>query len=415
MAFSIRPLKFSHTDRALAVERTLRTTHNERSVVMAAMIREVEKGRGFLLGGVRGCGKTSLLHEVSFHFNSQVANVVALGPLSLSLVTANGLDSLGSQLDDWFRQNETQLSYSSCQPTNADSFDAWLPLLKRLMSQHNADTLLLLLNDLDRLPLEDRETILQDIQDSSWAIASRVVLGCAEHLTADEISLVSEAETANRKTPESYYRDGDGGSDELVSVRLKKHCFVELLSALTINLGMVPALGKKGGKGKGGGSYGWDGKSSALTKPPGKPGRPFGKPDRLIDGGKPSSRAKPSTRAAEPPRYVNLWFAKDRVGESQIARTFALALDKEVYLRMSIGRFEVLNIMNQEEAPKFPDKEIVKAFPETAGKPLPLEATIFSNDFDVPEAERTQKFNLVRGQESPRNPFRVANNLFGHF
>ena len=65
--------------------------------------------------------------------------------------------------------------------------------------------------------------------------------------------------------PYSYY--GDYGSDEVISVILKKYAAVELLNALIIALGIVPPPGK--GKGKGGGAgYPYGG------KPPG--GKPLG-------------------------------------------------------------------------------------------------------------------------------------------
>jgi hypothetical protein len=108
MAFIVRPLKFSHTDLALAVEPSVRITRSYHSAT-AEMISEVENGRSFLLGGLRGGGKTSLLNEVSHHFNMEMDNVAALGPLSLRLVAQNGLSSLGSQLRDWLRDNETRL------------------------------------------------------------------------------------------------------------------------------------------------------------------------------------------------------------------------------------------------------------------------------------------------------------------
>lgn len=236
MAFTVTPLKFSQTDRVLTVERTLRTTGRDGFAAIADMVREVEKGRGFLLGGVRGCGKTSLLNEVSFHFNRQVDNVVALGPLSLGLVAQNGLNSLGSQLSDWLRDNETRLPYtlpSSYQPTHAHSLDAWLPFLNKLINQRNADTLLLLLDDLDSVPLEDREVILQDIQNSSWAkIATRTMLGCAGKLLEDEISLIPG--------DEPYASGRTGSQDAVVAVILKRETVVDLLNALIVNLGGSP-------------------------------------------------------------------------------------------------------------------------------------------------------------------------------
>jgi hypothetical protein len=208
---------------------------------MEQMIREVEQGRGFLLAGGPDSGKTSLMNEVALHFNQPGHKVVALGPLSLTLVSPHGLNSLGSQLRHWFRDNEGRLPFPlpSSYPTQTDSLAAWKLFLAGLISQQNANTLLILLDDLDSVPLELRETILSDINDSSWAkIAPRTVLGCAGNLVEDELSPVGG---------EGYH--GNYASNELISPAVTKHCAVELLNALIINLGILPP-GKKG-KGKG--------------------------------------------------------------------------------------------------------------------------------------------------------------------
>lgn len=277
MTFSVRPLKLSPKDRALAVERTQRATGLNRTAATADMIREVENGRGFLLSGVRGSGKTALLNEVSLHFSSRIDNVVVLGPLSLGLVSQNGLDSLGSQLNDWLRNNATRFTLPSPYPTPVDSLRSWVPFLKTLINQRNADTLLVLLDDLDSVPPEDRETILQDIQDSSWAkLATRTVLGCAGNLREDDYA--------------NY------AADELVNINLKKSCAVELLSAMVINLGMAAPGKKAEGKG-GGGEYSPHGKSPVPLKY-GKPGRPSGKSGKPLVAGRPKGIKPPHTEAA---------------------------------------------------------------------------------------------------------------------
>lgn len=305
MAFTVHPLTFSDTDRGLALDRTWLSTARESLTPTADMIREVDIGHGFLLGGLRGSDKTSLLKKVAFHFNTQAA-IVALGPLSLQMVAQSGLHSLGSQLRDWLRDNKILLPNtlsSSLQPTHADSLDAWLPFLDRLISQRNANTLLLLLDDLDSVPREDRVTILQDIQNSSWAkTATRTVLGCAGNLLEDEISLIPVGETYdNHPAPigrppgsRAYYYYGEYASDEEVQIKLKKYCAVELLNAMIINLGMVPPPGKKAGK-DGGTESTRRIKSPAPGKPP---GRPPGKPGKLLGGGKPKAAGKPRDEAA---------------------------------------------------------------------------------------------------------------------
>jgi hypothetical protein len=116
---------------------------------------------------------------------------------------------------------------------------------------------------------------------------------------------------------------------------------------------------------------------------------------------KPAALTKPSQTAAGLSRYINLWFTNKRSDDSQIDKTFALAHNAEVYLRMNIGPLDSRTIMNVQKAVAFPsEKTISEAFPETAGKPVPLEATIFSRDFEVPESARTQKFDLLPGAPS---------------
>jgi hypothetical protein len=164
--------------------------------------------------------------------------------------------------------------------------------------------------------------------------------------------------------------------ESVVEIVLKKFIAVDLLNALIVKLGSVP--GGKGGRKKG----------------RGKPPAPFAaEPEPL----------------AEPPRYLNLWFTKDRTDQSRIEPTLALAGGQEVYLRVNIEAFDLRHIMSVEQAPEFPSaSEIAEAFPETAGKAVPLEATVFSNDFDIPDEARTQKFDLVPGKPSKQLYFPVT-------
>ena len=101
--------------------------------------------------------------------------------------------------------------------------------------------------------------------------------------------------------PKPYYY-GDYGSDEVVSLILKKYCAVELLNALIIALGIVPPPGKgkgkggKGGKGGGGGGgYPYGGTPPAPGRPPaptGKPPAPGRPPAGKPPGGKPLGGSK---------------------------------------------------------------------------------------------------------------------------
>jgi len=102
-------------------------------------------------------------------------------------------------------------------------------------------------------------------------------------------------------------------------------------------------------------------------------------------------------------RYVNLWFTESKVDQSNDIVTRTLICGKQVYLRVHIGPFDGRSLMNRDEAREFVSREaIAAAFPETAGKPIPLEATVFSNDFEILSEERTQRFALVNGR--PTNP-----------
>jgi len=83
-----------------------------------------------------------------------------------------------------------------------------------------------------------------------------------------------------------------------------------------------------------------------------------------------------------------------------------------VYLRVNIAPFDERTIL--EEALPFPSQEAIEQkFIELKGKPVPLEVTLFSNDFDIPDNKRTQLLNLVRGRPTmtlyfPIKPLQVG-------
>jgi len=244
MKFTICSLSLSHTDPRSIVEQTELTRSRNYSAAIADIISEVKKSDGFLLAAARGSGKTSLFNKISFHFNSQVGNVVAIGPLSLRLVAQIGLDSLGSRLRDWILDNESQFPHAlpSSFPAHSDSLDAWVPFLKGLISQRNARTLLLLLDDLDSVPPKDRRTTLHKILNSSWGkIAPRTVLGCAGSLAEREVSRILVDNNTFARRQNSFSE---------VPVNLKRETVEELLNAMIVGLGPAePFTEKKGSKG----------------------------------------------------------------------------------------------------------------------------------------------------------------------
>ena len=217
-------------------------------------------------------------------------------------------------------------------------------------------------------------------------------------------------------------------SDGLTAIVVKLQTAFDLSLALMSGLGSVPAMKSA----KGGGDYyrgpREEGSEDELPEPgdawlelpedlPGSGSFQTGELDEAVKtgeledpvraGGPGDTRnwksAKPPAAAAAPPaakqRYVNLWFAEDATDQTRIARTLALPVGKEIYLRMNIGPFDARHIMAVEAVREFVSEEtIAKAFPETVGKPVPLEAAIFSSHFAVPDEARTQKFELIGGQ-----------------
>lgn len=153
--------------------------------------------------------------------------------------------------------------------------------------------------------------------------------------------------------------------EDLVRVRISRFVATELLNAMIINLGLSPGAGK--------------GKASLVSR-----------------------QDSAAERGIE--RYVNLWFTKERTDlGKEVDGASPLVFGKQIYLRVNIGPFDTRSLMRLEEADAFvSDDAIEAAFPETIGKPVPLEATIFSDDFEISDEERTQKFDLIRGQ--PTSP-----------
>ncbi|HKP04463.1 MAG TPA: ATP-binding protein [Chthoniobacterales bacterium] len=124
-------------------------------------------------------------------------------------------------------------------------------------------------------------------------------------------------------------------------------------------------------------------------------------------------RAGPPSHSAQQPRedraqpverYVNLWFVSDRFKENHFAKGQPLRIGQTVFLRVNIAPFDERTIL--EEAQPFPsEREIGHAFPETKNKPVPLEITIFSNDFETQPDDRTQRLNLVPGMPTETRDF----------
>lgn len=96
-------------------------------------------------------------------------------------------------------------------------------------------------------------------------------------------------------------------------------------------------------------------------------------------------------------RYVNLWFTHKYSHETPIERKHSLIKGKAVYLRVQIAPLDKRTILKGAQ-PFISQDKIEEAFPETKGKTVPIEITLFSNDFKIDPHECTRKTNLVRGQ-----------------
>lgn len=110
-------------------------------------------------------------------------------------------------------------------------------------------------------------------------------------------------------------------------------------------------------------------------------------------------------RAVE--RYINLWFTTQRADEPHIPKYRSLVKDQALYLRLNIAPFDSRTIL-EEALPFISQDEIERAFPETKGKPVTLDVTLFSNDFEISAKERTKKLKLARDKPTETVYFRVT-------
>lgn len=192
MAFTVQPLEFTHHQ--LAVERKLRCWGSETHASTADVIRRIAEGRNFVLCGARGCGKASLLNETCFRLSRQADQALALGPISLQVLALRGLDSLGSQLGDWFRDYTKHLAphLSTASLTGLPGQLAdWVPFLRKTAARGGADTIVLLVTDLERVAAADRDPILRGLRDFLSGTKLLTALGCSGNLLEDEVSPTS--------------------------------------------------------------------------------------------------------------------------------------------------------------------------------------------------------------------------------
>jgi hypothetical protein len=105
-------------------------------------------------------------------------------------------------------------------------------------------------------------------------------------------------------------------------------------------------------------------------------------------------------------RYINLWFTTQRADEPRIPPSVPLVWSREVYLRLNIAQYDSRTIL-KEARPFLTQDEIEEAFPETRGKPVTLEISLFSSDFEISAAERTQKLKLARDKPTETLYFKV--------
>jgi len=104
-------------------------------------------------------------------------------------------------------------------------------------------------------------------------------------------------------------------------------------------------------------------------------------------------------------RFINLWFTYKRSDRSLIARHLTLVKDQAIWVRIQIAPFDNRTIL--EEAYPFPSQErIEQLFPETKGKGITLDVTLFSNDFQIPK--NSQKLRLVQGKPTKKLYFSVT-------
>lgn len=125
-----------------------------------------------------------------------------------------------------------------------------------------------------------------------------------------------------------------------------------------------------------------------------------------------TKKAPGPEKSATVDRYVNLWFTSQRADEPRLSVNQSLVKNRAAYLRLNIAQFDSRSIL-QEARPFISQEEIERAFPETKGKPVPLEVTLFSSDFEIPAAERTKKLKLVQGRATETVYFKVTSVKLG--
>lgn len=100
---------------------------------------------------------------------------------------------------------------------------------------------------------------------------------------------------------------------------------------------------------------------------------------------------------AVPPRFVNLWLAAAELEVVPLAPEKTLLLGEPVQLQLRIGPREDLSIVADPDP--FPSQETLeRAFPELRGEPIPVDATLYSEDFMFDES--TQSFLLPASEPS---------------
>lgn len=192
MAFTVQPLKFTHHQ--VAVDRKWTRWGSETAASTGDVIRRMVEGKGFVLGGARGCGKASLMNEICLRILRQPDRALALGPVSAHALALRGIDSLGSQLRDWFRDGTKHLELnlgSTLLAALPGRLSDWLPYLRQISARVGAQTIVLLVTDLECVPAADRDRVMRDLLDFLSATKLRTAMGCSGNLLEDEVSSIS--------------------------------------------------------------------------------------------------------------------------------------------------------------------------------------------------------------------------------
>jgi hypothetical protein len=106
-------------------------------------------------------------------------------------------------------------------------------------------------------------------------------------------------------------------------------------------------------------------------------------------------------------RYINLWFSTQAADEPLIPARLSIRRKETIYLRINIAPYDSRTILA--EAQPFPSQdEIERAFPETHGKAVPLEITLFSSDFEIETNEQTKRVKLARDRSTKTVYFKVT-------